>query len=466
MNRPITVCEQNPHYYSFDGKPILLITSAEHYGGVINLDFDYIAYFDRLREYELNYTRIYPGAHVEKRGYFPLENPVAPEPGSLILPWKQTQEPGGAHGTKFDLETWNEQYFLRLRDFIGEAAARGIFVEICFYNAQYPEMWSVAPFNRENNVQGFGDYDCNDFQTTLHKDWLKIQKAYVRKLTKEVNEYDNVILEICDEPTTMGTPSPLATEWVSEMADVIVETERSLPKKHLIAQQLETEVDFTADPRIPVIVTQYIQHNQYRQVGGVEALDTEYGHGKPIEMNESAWYPIWYEEHKVEASRVEAWEFMVGGGAAYNHLNGRFTCSDPTGNTPDNLEVLNSLRNLKHFLYRFDFVKMLQDKEFVKSGVPQGAWLRCISEPGRQYALYLHHSRLGRENWWYVPEPGDYRAELEVELPEGKYALEWILPVTGKAVRKETVAHQGGRFFLVSPRYELDIALSIRKLYV
>jgi hypothetical protein len=40
---------------------------------------------------------------------------------------------------------------------------------------------------------------------------------------------------------------------------------------------------------------------------------------KPIELNETFYYPGWYKGDKVAASRVEAWEFMVGGGAGFNH---------------------------------------------------------------------------------------------------------------------------------------------------
>src|SRR5437899_12707552 len=59
---PIAVHPDNPHYYLFNGKPTILITSAEHYGGVVNKDFDYVTYFDALKSYALNYTPIYPGA--------------------------------------------------------------------------------------------------------------------------------------------------------------------------------------------------------------------------------------------------------------------------------------------------------------------------------------------------------------------------------------------------------------------
>jgi predicted deacetylase len=55
LAEPIKVAPANPHYYFYQGKPILLITSAEHYGAVINKDFDYVAYLDALQAHGLNY---------------------------------------------------------------------------------------------------------------------------------------------------------------------------------------------------------------------------------------------------------------------------------------------------------------------------------------------------------------------------------------------------------------------------
>jgi len=59
--QPISVHSDNPHYFLLHGKPTVLITSAEHYGAVVNRPFDYRAYLDALKAYGLNYTRIYPG---------------------------------------------------------------------------------------------------------------------------------------------------------------------------------------------------------------------------------------------------------------------------------------------------------------------------------------------------------------------------------------------------------------------
>src|ERR1039457_7627772 len=38
---PIRLHPKNPHYFLYRGKAVALITSGEHYGAVMNADFDY-----------------------------------------------------------------------------------------------------------------------------------------------------------------------------------------------------------------------------------------------------------------------------------------------------------------------------------------------------------------------------------------------------------------------------------------
>jgi len=126
----IGVHEKNPHYFQYGGKEIILITSAEHYGAVINKKFDYVKYFDKLKKYGLNYTRIYPGAFVEREGKWMPEDNMAPGMDTIV-PWARSDTPGYyGGGNKFDLERWDAEYFLRLRDFITQAKNRGIIVEM------------------------------------------------------------------------------------------------------------------------------------------------------------------------------------------------------------------------------------------------------------------------------------------------------------------------------------------------
>jgi hypothetical protein len=105
---PIKLDPSNPHYYTFNGQPTILITSAEHYGAVINLDFDYVAYLDALKAYGLNYTRIWPGALLEMVGEFTKDNTMGPRPDRTIVPWLRSNERGYVYGgNKFDLDKWD-----------------------------------------------------------------------------------------------------------------------------------------------------------------------------------------------------------------------------------------------------------------------------------------------------------------------------------------------------------------------
>jgi hypothetical protein len=126
---PIKVHPSNPHYYLFNGEPTILITSAEHYGGVVNKDFDYVTYFEALKSYRLNYTRIYPGALFEPMGKFVRGNTLGVKPASLVVPWARSDVPGYlVCGNKFDLDKWDTEYFERLKDFVVQAGKRGIVV--------------------------------------------------------------------------------------------------------------------------------------------------------------------------------------------------------------------------------------------------------------------------------------------------------------------------------------------------
>lgn len=468
---PIKPHPDNPHFFLYQGKPTILVTSAEHYGAVINRAFDYVAYLDTLKGYGLNYTRIYPGAMFETIDKFITGNPLGPRSRDLIVPWARSGKPGYlVGGNKFDLDAWDPEYFARLKDFIGKAAERGIVVEICFFNSQYSDTWVISPLYYENNVQSEGNCDWQAAQSLEHADVVRREEDYVRKITREVNAFDNVILEICDEPASIGTGISRAGPWVGRLIDAALGAERDLANKHMIAQEVEGPfggpMDFSADPRVSIITAQYVWGPQPAdwggEMGGMRALNSKYTLNKPIELNETNWYPWGYKGDKIASSRVEGWEFLVGGGAGFNHLNGLFTPANPAGDSPENKRLLSGFKHLKDFLYCFDFLKMRPDAPFVVRGLsaPQ-THFRGMSEPGKQYALYVHHSDDARGG--YEARPGQYQEEVVLSLPAGTYKLDWVDPATGLVVRSASIAHEGGERTIPMPQYEVDIALRIRR---
>ncbi|MFT4024179.1 MAG: hypothetical protein QM664_10400, partial [Flavihumibacter sp.] len=96
----LRLCAANPHYLLYRNHPLILITSGEHYGALINQHFDYVAYLNALQKRGLNNTRVFSGAYVEGKndiGWMLYNNTLAPQPGKLIAPWKRSDVPGYAN---------------------------------------------------------------------------------------------------------------------------------------------------------------------------------------------------------------------------------------------------------------------------------------------------------------------------------------------------------------------------------
>ena len=120
-SEPIQLHPDNPHYFLWQGRPTILITSAEHYGGVLNPDFNYAKYLKTLSADGLNYTRVFVGGtYVEPLGAFNIpRNTLAPKGDRFLCPWARSNQSGySGGGNKFDLTQWDGAYFRRLKDFV------------------------------------------------------------------------------------------------------------------------------------------------------------------------------------------------------------------------------------------------------------------------------------------------------------------------------------------------------------
>jgi len=461
----IRVSEKNPHYYSYKGKELLLLTSAEHYGAVIHSKFDYRKYLDVLASYGLNYTRIYPGSVALIPELRRKDDTLAPGP-DFIAPWARSNTPGYiGGGNKFDLDRWDDQFFARLDDFLSYANEKDIIVEICFFNSQHWNTYPYSPLHQNANIQGVGCENFVEFETLFYKELVDAQLKYVEKIMVETNKFDNIIYEFVDEPTLDGTKRNDVFAWIDALITHADKIESQRPKKHLFAQQVMRGLDFCEDDRIAVIVAQYVTI-MGKQIGGLPALYSCYDSNKPIEMNETVSalsIPNYYEKDVVASSRLESWEFIVGGGAAYNQLNACFTAPNPGGDHPDNYAILNNLRNLRSFVESMDFVKMKRDGGTIYSITPGGS-VNGISEYGKQYAFYVHHSFHNYSKWHpshYVPNEGKYKPVITLKLPEGDYLLTFINPVDLHVISTKRIKGTGENMTIECPEYKLDLAFKI-----
>lgn len=440
---PISLHPDNPHYFLYKDEPMVLITSAEHYGALINLDFDYVTYLQTLAGDKLNLTRVFTGPYVEPVGAFKIEsNTLAPAPEGFIAPWARSETPGYANGgNKFDLTEWDTEYFDRLKDLMSEAEKRNIIVELTLFCPFYgDEQWKLSPMNAANNINGGGPEDRTHVYT-LDKsgELLSVQEKLVRKLVDELKDYPNLIFEICNEPYFGG----VTMEWQHHMANLIQESEREFPHPHLISQNIANGSERIQDPHPGVSVFNF--HYATPPV----AVAQNYHLNKVIGDNETG-----FDGNADSTYRREGWAFILAGGALYNNLDYSFTAEFEDGSFqyPDtqpgggSATLRKQLRYLQDFVSSFEFLRMKPDSTLIRNTKDvRGA--HVLGETGRQYGIYI---------WGSGP------LSLDLALPEGQYQVKFLNPVTGEFRSPETITSEGA-VTLTTPPFPEDVAIRITR---
>ncbi|MBI2425348.1 MAG: hypothetical protein HYV27_21155 [Candidatus Hydrogenedentes bacterium] len=449
---PIALHPENPHYFLWRDKPAVLVTSAEHYGAVLNLDFDFNRYLAELQKHGLNLTRTFSGTYVELPHSFGITgNPLSPEPARYITPWARSSTPGiNDRGPKFDLTQWDPAYFERLKDFMSAAAQAGVVVEFTLFCTLYEDpLWNASPMYVDNNVNGVGTCPRQEVFKLMHDDLTQVQLAVTRKLVQELHSFDNLIYEVCNEPYVDDCVN---LEWQHRIVDAIVEEETQLGSRHLISMNIANQKARVDSPNPHVLVLNF--HYAYPP----ETVAMNQDHNRVIGDNETG-----FRGKEDFPYRSEGWDFLLAGGALFNHLDWSFTPPHPDGDFTSfdspgggGPAIRQQVAVLKRFLEEFDFVRMQPDASLA-SALPKGFSLQLLAEPGMAYALYLR----AREG---APEDGAKRpVEFLLELPAGAYAVEWLDPKSGERSAGEALNHAGGPCRLVTPPFLEDVALALRR---
>lgn len=455
--KPIVLHPENPHYFLWRGKPTVLVTSGEHYGALMNLDFNYVRYFDALKADGLNHTRTFSGVYREDPKSFGItDNPLAPKPGRYLSPWARSSRPGYAGGgNKFDLSKWDAAYFKRLRDFMAQAGKRGIVVEMNLFCPMYRErLWQLSPMNAANNVNGVGRCKRTEVYTLKRKALLAMQLKFVRKIVGELRDFDNLYYEVCNEPYFGG----VTIAWQHRIVDAIIAAEKKFPAKHLISMNIANGRKKVTKPHPGVSIF------NFHYCVPPDTVAMNYGLKKVIGENETGF------RGKADVLyRTEGWDFLLAGGGLYNNLDYSFTPKHPDGTflkyrSPGggSPSLRRQLGVLKTFLHSVDFIHMRPDDRIVRKVAPR-LTTSTLARRGKAYAVYLHVPLPRKPKDLQKVLRKNVTARLTLALPAGRYRAEWIDTKTGKTAKSEEFTHSGGNRELDSPRFANDVALRIRR---
>lgn len=410
----IGISSVNPHYFTINGKIQLLISSAEHYGALINRAFDFRRYFRELEKNGFNQTRLFGGSYFERPSDFSFDsNPLAPAPGQLVPLFAGP-----------DRKQLHPEYVERLHDILATADAAGVIVEFTLFCVFYNESnYRDSPFYNPA-------VDRREFFDSLTPE----KKHYVRLVLNELNHFDNVIVELVNEPYWMvRNPEPVL-RFQQELAEFVKDAAPGKPVAWNVDNTFSCAFDHV--PAADVLNFHYMRP---------ECVPANWHRNLPIVDDETGFCGSANRPY-----RQEAWLALLAGAAGYSNLDMAYTVE-----TPDCAECCSAgcthgggksfhreLAALARFLRKFDFT----------SARPA---FHVFRPECRAAALALGEGHFLA----YAAETAG--KDLAVSLPAGKYTLRWFDPVTAELLREEPHASDALWMRPVVPPTEDEMLLEI-----
>ncbi len=508
-----SVHPKNHRVFLYKGRPVKILTSAEHYGAVVNGDFDYEMYLKEMRRTDQNMTRIFAfyretcdGSPGDISGMVQA-NTLAPRTSAAVLPFQRVDGHGKALDGfgKFDLDMWNPAYFARFKDFVRKCAEHGIVCEVTFFSNSYNSYrYALFPSHKSNNINGVGVNieRPGQFITLDDPTVTAFQERFIRKFATELNEFDNIYYEICNESNLSGGKTDsLENEerkvivWQRHLAGVLRQAEKNLPKQHLIAvnahfrfgvidkgagpRMRNDDEAYFRDPNIDIINYHYISSKTradgwwFSYTGPPKGRAGQIWHflrqrdrfHKPIVFDETFSGIVRGEPERYAVNRAEAWEMLLSGGAGYNNLDWSFTPQDETGSGKaptgdgrqlDGRQLREWFSILRQLLEQYDLSDLSPATGVLAETIPGYGYAASTDGNGR-YLLYFVDEQV------YDLKPCKARQiEVSLSLPPGRYSVETLNPRSGKRNDLPGIV-SSAETTVVSLHLEQDVALLLRR---
>jgi len=441
---PLQVSNSNSRYFMDGSGNPLYLTGAHNWadnkdgwgipGTCPPPQFDWTGYLNYVQGHRYNWIRLWT-----------WELPTSlsePYPGStechLPLPFLRTG-PGFATdgGLEFDLNQFDQSYFDRLRQRVIDARQRGIYVSIMLFdghglNGNGVVMNSTGDriandgywFTGANNINGVDDGFTVPGTFGAHSQDLSrpaitnIQNAYVQKVIDTVNDLDNVMYEIANEPG-----QSYSTTWETNLIAFIHNYEAG-KKKHPVGFTCQFPNNGNPDPTYFQSSADWVApcasgYGWNPNDGNNGVTETSTGNKVVIDDTDHAWY--WKDiltdmKSDPTAMRQWVWEnFTRGANTAFMdpYLTVYPGRNNPSGGNVDpqwNM-IRVAMTQTATYSRQIDLAQMTPHDSLCTSCLPNTTY--CLANVGQQYLIY-------------APAGGAFT----MTLSPGTYYYEWFNPGT------------------------------------
>ncbi len=480
---PFTIHPENPKYFLFRGKPVVLITATEHYGSVINSRFNFERYLEEAADKRMTLTRLFLLFRELQSARNP-NSPLKPESPDFVSPYLRSGPGKALDGEpKFDLDQWNPVYFERLHRFLSRASELGILVEVTLFSNTYSDrIWALNPLRSENNVNGLPAIEWQEYTTSKSAELFQRQVAFVRKVVRETNRYDNIYYEICNEPgggVEGHSPVQAVDEWQAALAEVIQEEMAKLQNHHLIFgtqafsytpqfhQMTEDSfvMEFFNGVNVHPLPDTFYQRSY--QMGNFMSKELRlrdlrdyclatYPRNKPVVMDEDNAASLYRDNEGWIIHRKRAWTVLFSA-AHYDYIDFSITAGQESGTEDSQQKIRTWMKHLSTFFESVDFIHSkplrngleVESKDLVES---------VLELPNDEKLIYLADGRELAEDQAGQPVV----TSLRLPLPAGLYSIRLYSPVSGLYSPVQRMESQG-RIQISLPAFEQDLVVRIQK---
>ncbi len=438
---------ENPHYLAWGDTPVFpLGATGYHSWTPISRPgtMDFRQQLDRLAAVVAEIGSPHVCGFVRCLPYDPMNHMHDGAVKEVLQPWSRHAD------GRYDLERFEPAWEERLRAFLSAAFDHRIVVSLEIwddwsitrgpggaYDPGVGAAWNAHPFNPRNNV----NYDegmlpattsvCDaPFYSTIPsrrsiQPVLDLQRRYVDHLLAIASDYPNVLISIANE-------SRAHLEWSRFWAEYV---RQRVPTGTMIGEMPSTnrkdgggecEPSFSpltlcTDSRYDYVdISQGVSGHEFGNPreqaigGGRRILEyrramAEVGTRRPLIVSKDY-------TRGPDGGDIVLWGRFVGGAAAarFHRL---------AGDHPESVSRFQheAIARLGRFIAQVPFWRMHPEPGLV-ARLPAGAGVNVLGESGVHYAIQL----IG----------GDDRDSLDVNLPSGTWAIQWIDPATGKELAR------------------------------
>ena len=463
---PVSLHPDNPKILSFRGQPKKLLCATEHYGAVLNRRFNFERYLADAAARRQTLTRLFLLFRELQTALNP-KSTCKPDTIDFVAPFLRTGPGRGLDRfPRFDLSQWDPEFFHRLHGFLSTASDYGIVVEVVLFSNTYSDIvWSLNPMNSGNNINELPDFPWPEYMTLRHPElWMK-QKAYIEKIVTEINRYDNIFFETCNEPGSSqfnvmdNPPSPIeVNEWQMAVADTIRNSEKDLDEKHLIAGHeaystaeagtkgqkppMRQGLDATMDElnfdiaNMHPLTNMSLRGKRY-DLGQfmMKRLNLEilrdyclaaWDEAKPLNLDEDNTATMYMDFDSWTIHRKRAWTAQLCG-AHYDFIDYAINPGWEAGTPESGRTIRTWMKNLSEYIHSLDIVKGRPLTDLVVE-TPKFTLASAFGTHGKAYTVYLADSR-------EVDDSGygkDLSGKIVLRMPKGEFSVALYSPAAGQ----------------------------------